>query len=595
MSHLVKPMLEQGLFASVHIDPNRLFSQVLDNMNKSAVVGFPFYEIGQRLMDAAGEDIEKMNIYRDVQVCATRFRQFCLDHNLLDFSLQVEIFIKYLWHTDLCRSYLQRQYSHLIVDNLEEDTPIAHDLIADWLPDFGSCLLIYDQGGGYRRFLGADPSSGYRVRERCNQLYLFEHNFVQNPAMTKLKDQLTTLIQPGQTEQYLIGQGKKAVKNGNTDDYSLVALTYEYHRFYPQMLDWVAEQIVEQIQNEGVPAEEIVVLAPYFSDALRFSISNRLEMNGVPSRSHRPSRSLREEPATHCLLTLAKLAYPSWGIHPTRFDVAYAFVQAIQDLDLVRAQLLADIVFRTHDGIPSLTSFDLIKTDVQERITYRIGERYEQLRVWLSQHTESGEVFDHFLGRIFGEVLSQPGFGFHSSIQAAEVAANLIESSRKFRWVAGSVLEDEGVPIGREYLQVVQEGVLAAQYTRSWQVAKEGSVLLAPAYTYLMSNRPASVQFWLDIGSRGWSERVNQPLTHPYVLSRNWPKGKIWTDMDELRTSQESLLHLIEGLLSRCRYKVYLGLSELDEHGYEDRGPLLQVFYRFLQLHAARQPRSGVA
>ena len=34
----------------------------------------------------------------------------------------------------------------------------------------------------------------------------------------------------------------------------------------------------------------------------------------VPVRSHRPSRSLREEPVTHVLLTLAKLAHPQWNL-----------------------------------------------------------------------------------------------------------------------------------------------------------------------------------------------------------------------------------------------------------------------------------------
>ncbi len=54
--------------------------------------------------------------------------------------------------------------------------------------------------------------------------------------------------------------------------------------------------------------------------------------------------------------------------------------------------------------------------------------------------------------------------------------------------------------------------------------------MLAPAYTFLMSNRPVDYQFWLDVGSRGWFERLYQPLTHPYVLSREWPAGQSWTD-----------------------------------------------------------------
>ncbi len=41
MAHLVRPLLdEQRLFDSVTLERNRLFSQILDNLNKAALVGF---------------------------------------------------------------------------------------------------------------------------------------------------------------------------------------------------------------------------------------------------------------------------------------------------------------------------------------------------------------------------------------------------------------------------------------------------------------------------------------------------------------------------------------------------------------------------
>jgi hypothetical protein len=124
---------------------------------------------------------------------------------------------------------------------------------------------------------------------------------------------------------------------------------------------------------------------------------------------------------------------------------------------------------------------------------------------------------------------------------------------------------------------------VAAQYLRSWQIRPEDAVLLAPAYTFLMANRPVDYQFWLDIGGRGWFERLYQPLTHPYVLSREWPARATWTDVEEYTSSQETLQRLTRGLIRRCRRKVYLGLSELSEQGYEHKGPLLQAMQRVLR------------
>ena len=129
--------------------------------------------------------------------------------------------------------------------------------------------------------------------------------------------------------------------------------------------------------------------------------------------------------------------------------------------------------------------------------------------------------------------------------------------------------------------------MIADQYVRQWQRPDADSVLIAPAYTFLMNNEPVAYQFWLDIGSRGWFERLYQPLTHPYVLSRQWTPGEKWTDEREFEVRREALYRLLIGLIRRCRKGVYLGLSELGENGYENQGELLQVFNRMLRRQAA--------
>ncbi len=597
MARLVRPLLEEGYFESVTIDRNRLYSQILDNLNKSAVVGFPHTQIGERLDSAWIGDPAQRRVYADAQDCANRFRSYCLAHNLLDFSLQLEIFWAHLWPNSAVRDFLTRTYRYLIFDNLEEDTPRAHDLIREWLPSFDSALLIYDQGGGYRRFLGADPESAWALRELCDEQVGLEESFVISEEIAHLAISLGDVIAPTSIPAPLPPWGERM---------GVLAFPSD-SRFYPQMLDWVSDEIARLISDDQLPPSEIVVLAPYLSDALRFSLINRLEVRRVPVRSHRPSRSLRDEPAAQALLTLAALAHPGWDTRPSKFDVAYAFMLAIEDMDLVRARLLAEIVYRPRDF--SLSPFDQIKPEVQERITFVLGARYSSLRDWLlACRQEEPLPLDHFLRRLFGELLSQPGFGFHRNLDAARVAASLVESAQKFRWAMepalgldsrglkdpGSLGADEsGSPdIGKEYLTMLQDGVIAAQYLEAWRVEAviTNAVLVAPAHTFLMMNRPVTVQFWLDPGSGGWGERLFQPLTHPYVLSRHWEHGRPWSDADEVAANQQTLARLVTGLLRRCRARVYLGLSDLGESGFEQRGPLLKVIQRVLQ-----QTQEGVA
>lgn len=575
MAHVVRPLLEKGFFASLTIDRNRLYSQILDNLNKSAAIGFPYTEIGTRLDAAWMGDPAQRRVYADAQECATRFRQFCLEHNLLDFSLQLEVFWRYLWPQEAVRAWFSR-YRHLIYDNIEEDIPIAHDWVRELLPTLDSALLIYDEGGGYRKFLGADPLSALTLADSCDRVISLSYSWVTSPQIETLRQGIQAALraQPVPALPHL-------------KEHLQTTLVIPDFRFYPQMLDWVTNETARLIHEEGLPPSEIVILAPYLSDALRFSLLQRLEERQVPVRSHRPSRSLNEEPATHALITLALLAHPEWQEVPSKFDVARAWMLAL-NTDWVRAWWLAGIVYRQREGQAHLSPFERIDPEQQERLTASLGLRYATLREWLLEYQQQTEKLplDHFWRRLFGEVLSQPGFGFHDNLDAVRVAATLVESAFKFRQALWPILEGEDTPLerlNREYLAMLREGVIAAQYLEAWQMQEAEAVLIAPAHTFIMMNRPVEVQFWLDVGSSGWYERLYQPLTHPYVLSRHWEVGRPWMDADEVQVAQEGLVRLIDGLLRRCRRRVYLGISELGESGFEQRGRLLLAFQRLLQ------------
>ena len=567
MARIVKPRLDEGWFSSVVMDRNRLYSQILDNLNKSAAIGFPHTEIGDRLANAWSGDPAQRRVYADTQACANDFRRYCIQNNLLDFSLQLEVFSKSYWGETALRDYLHHTYPHIIYDNTEEDIPIAHDILREWLPELESALLIYDHEAGYRRFLGADATSAEKLAEICEDTILFDQSFIVNDDLENIASRLALVLAPN--EQNLPPQNRS--RGGNVRVIN--------SRFYPEMLDTVAAEIRNNILN-GTPPSEIVVLAPYLSDAMRFSLSQRLENLGIPVWSHRPSRSLSEEPACLCLLTLAKIAHPQWGIRPVKYDVVQSLLKAIEGLDLVRAHLLGEIVYRTKDS--TLGTFEKINPEMQERITFVLGNRYESLRIWLDNYrNEAPQPLDHFLSRLFGEVLSQPGFNFHRDIDSARVASSLIESVKKFR-VSLSSVDDSFETIGKEYIEMLEEGVIAAQYVSAWRDKLNEAVQIAPAYTFLMSNRPAEIQYWLDIGSSGWYERLFQPLTHPYVLSRGWSSDRLWRDDDEVEVNNKTLALLTTGLIRRCREMIYLCISELGESGYEQRGILLRAFNRVI-------------
>jgi hypothetical protein len=229
-------------------------------------------------------------------------------------------------------------------------------------------------------------------------------------------------------------------------------------------------------------------------------------------------------------------------------------------------------------------------------------------------------VLDHFLSRLFGELLSQPGFGFHNQPEAGHIIANLIDSARQFRRVVELVpstpaFQPSNFPtshlptpldLNRAYLETIEQGIMAAQYLRSWEAASgdlsgtssgnpansdtSGAVLITPATTFLVSNRPVDYQFWLDAGSSGWWERIAQPLTHPYVLTADWEPGRPWTDADEVAGQRDRLYRLVLGLTRRCRKHIFIVNSEVGEQGYEQRGQLLVALQQMLRQMQKNSP-----
>lgn len=582
MSRFVDEALQQGVFDSIGLPRARLIAQTLDNLAKAAVNAFSLAEVVQRLSLAWGGHSSRQQVYEAWLAVALKFREYCRQENLLDFGLQIEVFTQHVATLPMYDQYIQHRYTHLIADNIEEMQPIALDFIRWLYPNLQSSWLVYDTEAGFRIFLGAEPIDAYALRTLTTTQFALTQSVVQTPSMQYLTQAVTEILRVDDD-----GDLEEVIPQEAIHDLG-EALVYQLSTFYPQMLRWVCEQVIALVRS-GVEPRQIVVLAPYLNDSLRFTIYNELEHAQIPIVSHRPSRSLREEPAARAILTLMQWINPAEPQLPPSLDMVDAFVHLIADLDPIRARLLVDIVYGP-SGRRELGSFDEINAQMQKRITYTVGERYEHLRQWLLIEQEKLDETppDYFIRRLFADIGSQPGYGFHNHLETGTIVSQLVESAYNFRQTR--VTEDlpHYAEVWREYRQLVSEGLLAALHVESWYKEETNAVFIAPAYTYLMRNRVVDYQFWLDVGSASWAERLDQPLTHPYVLRRQYPAGQLWDDEQEVKAQHAMLRRLMLGLLRRCRQRIYLAIADLGEQGFEQRGMLLRIFQQVLQQYGKR-------
>ena len=389
------PPSHQGGFDPIRLQRGRIVSQVLDNLNKAALHGFTIDQAYARLENTVppGEQMTaRLNVLRTARRISQEFRALCQNESLVDYSLQMQIFLQEILENEWCRTHLFRTYRHLIFDNAEEETFAAQELVRRWLPHLDSALIVVDEDGGYRAFLGADPSNAERLADCTDHRARLSRSHIMAPG-------LSAVI--GRIRQALHRPIADNVAEESADDEEAgapcrlpIVFPTQPHRFYPQMIEWAAGEIERLVKREGVAPGRIAVLAPFVSDALRFSIQTRLQEKGIPSASHRPSRALNAEPAVRTLLTLAALAHPAWRRLPLPSDVTLALGSAIAQLDPVRASVLAQAVYGLRgaaDG--TLLAFESLREDVRKRVTFAIGELYERLRDWLAALPGGGRTY----------------------------------------------------------------------------------------------------------------------------------------------------------------------------------------------------------
>ena len=312
MARLVSPLVEQGLFADLKLTRNRLYSQLLDNLNKCAVNDIPLDDLGSYLEAARISEETADGRVDEISSTVASYRQFCAQYNLIDFSLYLELFKDLIRKVQPARDYLFAQYQHVIYDNSEEDVPLAHDFVRYWMrhPDsrLESVLVVYDQEAGFRKLLGANPRSAYTLKEECGDHLLLEEN-PRVPASLQA-----------------LGRGLiKAIANAPLDDVERGSGERRFHvysdRLHHQMVQRVVGQVGDLVESGELP-EEMAVISPFLSDSFYHALSAGFEREGISCYGHRPSRSLRDEPVTKVLLTLTTLAHPSWGLaRPSRVSL----------------------------------------------------------------------------------------------------------------------------------------------------------------------------------------------------------------------------------------------------------------------------------
>lgn len=564
MWHVATPMLEEGAFADLRLRPQQIVSQLLDTLNRAALNGLALDEAIERQIKTWSGEPERMRHLQEAAEAAHRFRRACLENSLLDLSLAVQVFDTQLVHRPEFHKYFRERFRHLLVDNIEEQTPAGQNFVAQLMDQAQTTAVAYDAGGGYKRFLAADPDGARKFHFYKNvQAINFEEPFTSSDPLRHLSNLVENYLQQTDKETTLAQTAVLQIVGGR------------YRREMVQNLMPVLRSLID----EGIEPYEIAIIVPYLDGALHYMLTQALKTAALPARFLRRRTSPRDEPRIRAWLTWLALAHPEWDFPPTPFDVAEALTLSVHGLDPARAGLLVERLYAVETAV--LHPADQLAETLVERIDPFNVERYEEIRLWLAD-VGNGMPLNQFLHRLFNDLLAQPRFQPEPDLSGAAVCDWLVKSATRLQQSAPTIGLYTPREIGVAFIEGVFNGLVTANPPEIGDPPDPDGVLISTIYGYLLAGEPMRVQVWLETAASGWWDIPNQPLSNAFVLAQSYDPERPWTFEEDFRIRNELLSRIIRGLTARCTDGVVLANSDLDRRGLRQDGPLWRALMPIL-------------
>ena len=555
MWHIITPMLNEGAFADLRLRPQQIVSQLLDTLNRAALNSLSLDEAIERQIRTWAGEPERIRHLNEAATAARNFRATCLRDSLLDLSLAIEVFDTQLVQHPEFHKYFSERYRHLLVDNIEEQTPAGQNFVAELMNKTVTTAVAYDAAGGYKRFLAADPLGANKFRSLSAYAFDFKDTFITNTPLTHLanlvENSLMNTHKPfAEAQQAILG-----------------TVGGRYRR---EMIVELANTLHDLMAEHDLHPSEIAIIAPYLDGALRYMLGNAFRDAGLPYYLLRRRSSPRDEPRVRAWLTWLSLAHPDWELPPSPFDVAEALTLSIHGLDPARAELLTERLYQPE------TAHLLPISELPERIESRVGMDfvglYEEIRLWLAGQDGTASI-DLFLHNLFS-LLSERRFQPEPDIAAAAVCDWLVQAATRLRQSAEAIGLHSPAAIGNAFIDGINQGLVTANPPELGDPPDPNGIMISTIYGYLLAGSPVRVQVWLETAATGWWDIPNQPLSNAFVLAQSYDPSQPWTMDNDFHIRNQLLSRIVRGLTARCSDGILLATSDLDRRGVRQDGPL---------------------
>ncbi|MBP3284750.1 MAG: hypothetical protein J6M02_04560 [Clostridia bacterium] len=543
-------------FYDLVMTDSKLAIDISSNFVKAAAAALSYQDIGKRLYSALEvKSEEKRAVFEEADKIIEAYRKRCLECGVMDFAMAVDFYRTVLLQDETYRRSLKKRFDYLLVDNLEEAVPMQVDLI-DLLSDvLKGCILSYNPDGGYGGLFGGNKAYAEQVLFPKFVLENAENeSFTCEKAMVEFSDMLFDGIQSGKA----IGKVSPEVQFIRMPEVTLRS----------DMLANVAEYI-KGLVTSGYREKDISLVSTYADLVTEYVLESHLLKSGIKLNNISRKNRFIDNKFVYALITLGYLCHPQEDLVPTKDDVR-AFISMVLDVDPIRSSVLADIVCAQN---PFAEFPEVTKWDIVHRIGYKNVKKYNFIRNWINEYRAGVPMeIDLFFQKVFTEILLTYG----ASEQDIIDIKRLIDSAYNFK---KTVSKFHSVDVNRGFLKMIRNNVKSAESIFELEErGEETGIVLATPMSYLSNSLSAKVIILIGFSSDHWLPRCAREISNPFVLTKTWRDGEIYSEEIEEQNQRENMAILMRGLLQRTGEKFVTFESRYSGDGFENDGILPKLF-----------------
>ena len=334
------------------------------------------------------------------------------------------------------------------------------------------------------------------------------------------------------------------------------------------MLANAAEYIKGLIQS-GYQEKDISVVSTYADLVTEYVLESQLIKSGIKLNNISRKNRFIDNKFVYALITLGYLCHPQEDLVPTKDDVR-AFISMVLDVDPIRSSVLADIVCAQN---PFAEFPEVTKWDIVHRIGYKNVKKYNFIRNWINEYRAGVPMeMDLFFQKVFTEILLTYGADERDIIDIKR----LIDSAYNFK---KTVSKFNSVDVNRGFLKMIRNNVKSAESIFELEErGEETGIVLATPMSYLSNSLSAKVIILLGFSSDHWLPRCAREISNPFVLTKTWKNGDIYSEEVEEENQRKNMGILMRGLLQRAGEKFVTFESRYSGDGFENDGILPKLF-----------------